>query len=203
LLEADRLQRQSDPSVRRAGETIVRAVDRVIDLVHRTLDFARDGPPPPSLTTLRLHWLAVEAADSARTVATLFELDNLVPVDLQVEADRNHLYRVLVNLMRNAAEAGAARMRVRVRAGEGILGIDLSDDGPGLPDKVRTSLFRPFTSTSQRGGAGLGLAIARDLMLAHGGDIALVTTGPGGTTFRLSLPHTERADRLPQAAESA
>jgi signal transduction histidine kinase len=49
----------------------------------------------------------------------------------------------------------------------------------------------------------LGLAIARDLMLAHGGDIALVATGPGGTTFRLSLPHTERADRLPQAAESA
>ncbi len=203
LLQADRLQRQSDPAVRRAGETIVQAVDRVIDLVHRTLDFARDGPPPPSLTALRLHRLAVEAADSARTVATLFELDNLVPVDLQVAADRNHLYRVLVNLMRNAAEAGASRMRVRVRASDGMLGIDLSDDGPGLPDQVRTSLFRPFTSTSQRGGAGLGLAIARDLMLAHGGDIALVTTGPGGTTFRLLLPHSERVDRIPQTAESA
>lgn len=203
LLQADRLQRQTDPVVRRAGETILQAVDRVIDLVQRTLDFARDGPPPPSLSNIRLHWLVAEAGDSARAVASDFELDNRVPLDLEIEADRNHLYRVLVNLMRNAAEARATHMRVRVYNGDAMLWIELSDNGPGLPDKVRTTLFRPFTSTSQRGGAGLGLAIARDLMLAHGGDIALVTTGPGGTTFRLMLPMAEPADRTPQAAETA
>ena len=203
LLQADRLQRQTDPAIRNAGTTIVQAVDRVIDLVQRTLDFARDGPAPPSLSTIRLHWLVAEAGESARAVASDFELDNLVPFDREVEADRNHLYRVMVNLMRNAAEAGATRMRVRVRDGEGMLWIELSDDGPGLPDKVRASLFRPFTSTSHRGGAGLGLAIARDLMLAHGGDIALITTGPDGTSFRLMLPISEPADRVPLTAESA
>jgi signal transduction histidine kinase len=67
---------------------------------------------------------------------------------------------------------------------------------------VRANMFRPFTSTCRTGGSGLGLAIARDLMLAHGGDIGLVATGKGGTTFRLTLPLTERADRQPQAADS-
>lgn len=203
LLQADRLQRHADPAVQRAGEMIVQAVDRVIELVNRTLDFARDGPPPPMLTALSLHRLVAEAADSARSVMPGFELDNLVPVALEMAADRNHLYRVLVNLLRNAAEAGASRMRVRVREADGMLAIELSDDGPGLPDKVRAGLFRPFTSTSRRGGAGLGLAIARDLMLAHGGDITLVATGPGGTTFRLLLPLGETVDRVPQAADSA
>ena len=83
-----------------------------------------------------------------------------------------------------------------------MLAIELADDGPGLPDAVRANLFRPFTSTHRAGGSGLGLAIARDLMLAHGGDIGLVATSPGGTTFRLPLRLTERADREPQAADS-
>jgi signal transduction histidine kinase len=203
LLNADRLQRYSDPAVRRAGESMVQAVERVIDLVHRTLDFARDGPPPPSLTRLRLHWLVAEAAESARTVSAMFELDNLVPVTQEVEADRNQLYRVLVNLLRNAAEAGATRTRVRVRESTASVAIELADDGPGLPETVRANLFRPFTSTRRRGGAGLGLAIARDLMLAHAGDLGLVSTGPGGTVFRLTLPASEPADRVPQDVASA
>jgi len=66
---------------------------------------------------------------------------------------------------------------------------------------VRANLFRPFTSTHRAGGSGLGLVIARDLMLAHGGDIGLMNTGAGGTTFRLTLKLSERADREPQAAD--
>ena len=65
--------------------------------------------------------------------------------------------------------------------------IEIADDGPGLPEAVRAELFRPFAGSMRRGGSGLGLAIARDLMVAHGGDIELVDTGPAGTTFRLSL----------------
>jgi signal transduction histidine kinase len=202
LLQADRLGKHADPAVRCTGEALVQAVERAIDLVHRTLDFARDGPPPPMLSQIRLRALVAEAAESARGAAVLFELDNLIPLDQEVAADRNHLFRVLVNLLRNAAEAGARQVRVRVQESGGALAIEVVDDGPGLPEVVRANMFRPFTSTCRTGGSGLGLAIARDLMLAHGGDIGLVATGKGGTTFRLTLPLAERADREPQAADS-
>jgi signal transduction histidine kinase len=202
LLQADRLGKHADPSVRRAGESLVRSVERAIDLVHRTLDFARDGPPPPLLNPIRLRALVTEAAESIRGTVALFELDNRIPSDQEVEADRNHLFRVLANLMRNSAEAGAQRVRARVREDGDLLTIELADDGPGLPETVRANLFRPFTSTHRAGGSGLGLAIARDLMLAHGGDIGLIATGPAGTTFRLTLKLSERAVREPQAVDS-
>jgi signal transduction histidine kinase len=202
LLQADRLRKHADPAVRRTGDSLVQGVERAIDLVHRTLDFARDGPPPPMLGAIRLRALVAEAAESLRGTAAGCELDNRIPPDQEVEADRNHLFRVLANLLRNAGEAGARRVRVRVREDGDILMIELADDGPGLPEVVRANLFRPFTSTRRTGGSGLGLAIARDLMLAHGGDIGLLSTGPGGTTFRLTLKVPERADRQPQEADS-
>ncbi len=202
LLQADRLGKHADPAVRRAGETLAQAVERAIDLVHRTLDFARDGPPPPQLSLIGVRTLIADAAESARGTAAGFELENLVSPEQQVEADRNHLFRVLLNLLRNAAEAGSRRVCVRVKASGRTLAIEIADDGPGLPEVVRDNMFRPFTSTRRTGGSGLGLAIARDLMLAHGGDLDLIVTGPDGTTFRLTLPLTERADREPQAADS-
>ncbi len=64
----------------------------------------------------------------------------------------------------------------------------MADDGPGVPQAVAAQLFRPFTTGGRASGAGLGLAIARDLVRAHGGDIALSETGAGGTTFRFTLP---------------
>ena len=203
LLQADRLRKHADPAVRRTGDSLVQGVERAIDLVHRTLDFARDGPPPPLLGAIRLRSLVAEAAEGVRGPVVGLELDNRIPADQEVEADRNHLFRVLVNLLRNATEAGARRVRARVREDGDILMIELADDGPGLPETVRANLFRPFTTTHRSGGSGLGLAIARDLMLAHGGDIGLVSTGPGGTTFRLTLKMTERATREPQEADSA
>jgi signal transduction histidine kinase len=201
LLHADRLERHGDQSVRRAGEAVLQAVDRVIDLVQRTLDFARDGPPPPTLSRVCVRAVLTEAADSARSAVAPFELDNCVPQELHVEVDRTQLFRVLVNLLRNAVEAGASRVRVWVREQNTTLMIEIADDGPGLPERVRANLFRPFATTSRRGGAGLGLAIARDLMLAHGGDLELVATGRDGTTFRLVLPMVEQAARVPQTAD--
>jgi signal transduction histidine kinase len=94
--------------------------------------------------------------------------------------------------LRNAAEAGAHRVRVSVRQTEPVV-LDIEDDGPGLPEAVRADLFRPFAGSIRRGGTGLGLAIARDLTVAHGGGIELVETGAAGTTFRLTLPSAEPA----------
>jgi signal transduction histidine kinase len=72
--------------------------------------------------------------------------------------------------------------------GESAIAIEIADDGPGLPPKARDNLFQPFTGSARLGGTGLGLAIARELMRAHGGDIALVDSTAKGTIFRLTLP---------------
>jgi signal transduction histidine kinase len=110
-----------------------------------------------------------------------------------VKADRIQLFRVLVNLLRNAAEVGARSVRVTARHGSPTVVVEIADDGPGLPERVRADLFRPFAGSVRRGGTGLGLAIARDLMVAHGGDIELAETGATGTIFRLTLRLAEPA----------
>ena len=199
LLSAERLQLNADPRVRRAGEVLVQAVDRAADLVRRTLDYAREGPPPLELAPVALAPLVSEAAETARAPGSALRLNNAVDPAILVRADRIHMFRVLTNLLRNAAEAGARSIHVTARHNSPTLAIEIADDGPGLPEPVRADLFRPFAGSARRGGTGLGLAIARDLMVAHGGDIELVDTGATGTTFRLTL----RTADAEQSAEPA
>ena len=195
LLTAERLQNHQDAAVQRAGEILLRTVDRATDLVRRTLDFAREGPPPLDLAPVALAQLVDEAGEAVRAPDRPFSLVNRVPAEVLIEADRNQFFRVLANLLRNAADAGARSAQVSAQAGRGTTVIDVADDGPGLPEAVRATLFRPFTRSTRHDGAGLGLAIARDLTLAHGGDISLASTGPEGTVFRLTL-----RTALPRAA---
>jgi signal transduction histidine kinase len=79
---------------------------------------------------------------------------------------------------------------VRAQNGGAHLVVDVADNGPGIPSDVAAQLFKPFTTGGRAGGAGLGLAIARDLVRAHGGEIAMAESGPNGTTFRFTLPAT-------------
>ena len=187
LLTAERLENHPDQAVRRSGAIMLRAVDRATDLVRRTLDFAREGPPPLDLAPVPLAALVDEAGEAVRSADRPFSVVNQVPPELLIEADRNQFFRVLANLLRNAADAGARSGVVSAAAEQGVATIDVADDGPGLPDTVRATLFRPFAHSTRHDGAGLGMAIARDLMLAHGGEIALASSGPGGTVFRLTL----------------
>jgi signal transduction histidine kinase len=94
---------------------------------------------------------------------------------------------VLVNLLRNAIEAGATQSSLRLDSGDGPDALVVTDNGPGLPYKVASNLFRPFNGAGRNGGTGLGLVIARDLLRAHGGDLTLRYTGPEGTAFDLRL----------------
>jgi signal transduction histidine kinase len=201
LLSAERLQLNADPGVQRAGEILVQAIDRAADLVRRSLDYARDGPPPLDLAPVALAPLVSEAAEAARPLGSALRLTNDIDPSIVVRADRIQLFRVLTNLLRNAAEAGARTVRISAHHYRPTIAIEVSDDGPGLPEKLRADLFRPFAGSTRRGGTGLGLAIARDLMVAHGGDIELVATGVTGTTFRLIL-RTVDPDESPEAAPS-
>jgi len=105
------------------------------------------------------------------------------------------LFRVLLNLVRNAAQAlenrpvgdAAAQIRITGRREGTVTILEISDTGPGISEAARDHLFEAFQSSGRQGGSGLGLAIAAELVRAHGGDIHLVE-GTIGATFRIAIP---------------
>jgi len=191
LLVADRLQDSADPEAQRAAKTLIPAVERAAQLVSRTVDFAREGPPAITRTAVRVRELVDEASAVLRPDEVGIDIENHVPDDLVLALDRAQIYRVLVNLLRNAVEAGADALRISIQSKRGITRLVVSDNGPGLPLRVQDNLFKPFTGSGRYGGTGLGLAIARDLIRAHGGDLLLDKTGPRGTVFIMDLATTD------------
>jgi signal transduction histidine kinase len=191
LLVADRLEESADPMAQRAAKTLIPAVERAAELVSRTVDFAREGPPAIIRSRVVLRGLIDEAAAVIRPDEIGIVVENLVPGDMVLALDRAQIYRVLVNLLRNAAEAGAKRLVLSLEGTNGLTSLLVADDGPGLPEKVQKNLFKPFTGSGRRGGTGLGLAIARDLIRAHGGDLVVKRTDQWGTVFMMGLTSTE------------
>jgi signal transduction histidine kinase len=193
LLVADRLQETADPVAKRAANTLIPAVERAAELVSRTVDFAREGPPAITRSAVSLRALVDEVAAVVSPDESGPVIDNQVPAALVLPLDRAQIYRVLINLLRNAAEAGATLISLSIEGDNGQTELLVADNGPGLPARVQENLFRPFTGSGKRGSTGLGLAIARDLVRAHGGDLVLRSTGPHGTAFVLGLAATEVA----------
>ncbi len=187
-LVTDGLTTSAAPEVRRTLPRLVDAIDRAAALCTRTLDFSREGSAPLVPSRFRLAALVDEVAIGLELGEDDFAVDCTVPTGLEIEADRDQLYRVLSNLARNAIEAGAHRLQVSAVPESKTTVIQIADDGPGLPPKARDNLFRPFFGSARPGGTGLGLAIARELVRAHGGDLALVSSTAAGTVFRLGLP---------------
>jgi signal transduction histidine kinase len=194
-LVSDSLADSAAPEVRRVAPTLLAAIDRAVALCTRTLDFTREAP---AALIRRRFPLADLVEDVAQAIAVAQDADaghgegsrirNAVPGTLDIEADRDQLYRVLFNLCRNAVEAGAQHVAIDAATEDDQVAIMVVDDGHGLPPKARDNLFQPFTGSARLGGTGLGLAIARELMRAHGGDIVLVESTGAGTSFRLTLP---------------
>jgi signal transduction histidine kinase len=195
-LLADRIDASADPAVRRTAPKLVGSLARAISLCERTLTFGKAEELPPEPQVFVLAPLVAEVLENERQAvaadgAVTFAAD--VPEGLAVRADADQLFRVLSNLVRNAAQAIEAggkpgAVTVRAREAEGRSDIRISDTGPGLPQKARENLFQPFRGSVRQGGAGLGLVIAAELVRGHGGSLSLEQTGPRGSTFRISLP---------------
>ena len=191
-LVSDRLERSDDPEVKRVTPVLMKAIDRAANLCGETLDFTREGSPNLRLSRFDLHELAADVAGALPGEVNGEPVwHNLLDRDLEIEADREQLYRVLSNLGQNAMQAGASRVEVSAEPVNGRLRVRVSDNGPGLPPRARAHLFQPFTGSARSGGTGLGLAIARDLIRAHGGDIRLEHSTAEGTSFCFDLPLTQ------------
>jgi signal transduction histidine kinase len=187
-LVSDGLADSAAPEVRRVAPRLFEAIDRAVALCTRTLDFSREGAPPFAPTRFPLTPLIEEIAPALAQGTGELAIEPALPAGLVVQADRDQLYRVLLNLAQNAVEAGAQHLRMSATASDGEIAIEIADDGHGLPPRARENLFRPFFGSARPGGTGLGLAIARELMRAQGGDLLLVESTGSGTVFRLTLP---------------
>ena len=201
-LISDRLAKSGDPAVRAMAPTLIGAIDRALHLCAQTLQFTREGPAQLDLQRFDLRDLLTEVREALAEVgAGRAGWVNEVDRGFRIEADREQLYRVFFNLARNALEAGASELHLAARPVRDFLVIDVEDNGPGMPEEARQNIFKPFAGSAREGGTGLGLSIAHDIMRAHGGDIRLDRSGPGGTLFRLVLP-LRQAQTQPTAKAS-
>lgn len=187
MLESERLATSADEETKRISAGIVRAIERAVAMSKSTLKFAQEGLPD---VHRRLHRVAPVVQEVAATLAPALPTCRIVievPADLSVPIDPDLLQRALENLVRNAAEAGATEVGITWRA-DLAPALAVSDNGPGLPPRAMENLFMPFAGSARSGGSGLGLPIARESLRAQGGDVQLVQTGDGGTTFLIRLP---------------
>jgi signal transduction histidine kinase len=201
-IASDRLTTLDDPIVKRVTPRLVDALDRAVNLATNTLRYGRAEERTPQRTRFVLAPLIDEAVSSALPEAGKITLERRVPRRLEIDADSEQLFRVLLNLLRNARQAQDAmpddenrlkRILVQAARKGDVVTIDVADNGPGIPNAVRERLFQPFAGSHRSGGSGLGLAISRELILAHGGEMVLVSSGPEGTCFRITIPDRKTA----------
>jgi signal transduction histidine kinase len=172
-------------------------VDRLASLVDRllTLSRAETGQAKLSLHPLDLRDLAEEVAghlgvlaEEKRQALRVEGTDR--PLAL---ADRVMLRQAVINLVDNAVKFSPPGARITIRVGETphAATLEVADTGPGVDPAARDRIFDRFyrapAASGTTPGAGLGLAIAKGAVEAHGGDLALAASGPGGSTFRITL----------------
>jgi len=193
-IASDALQTVEHPRVQKISRRLMTAVSRAVALCESTIRHGKADDPEPEKEWVPL----LPIVDDVALLLGLneeehFNFDVDITEDMTVLADEEQLHRVLLNLCRNAREVQAADGTIEIEArkdADGTVHIAVTDKGPGIPDHVLPSLFKAFTS-ARAGGTGLGLATARDIVLAHGGQIMLERTGPEGSSFMVCLPGEE------------
>jgi signal transduction histidine kinase len=196
-LFSDRMGSAEDPLVKRFAPKVVRAIDRAINYTRAVLAYGQASEEPPRRQLLSLGRLIDDVAD----VLVLpgqerIDWENRVAADVEVDGDPEQLFRVLMNLCRNALEAVSdgddpaviRRVWVEGERQGSVTSLRVCDTGPGVPSKARSTLFQPFQGSVRRGGTGLGLAIAAEIVRAHGGEITLVDRPGAGAVFQVNIP---------------
>jgi signal transduction histidine kinase len=179
-----RLAAENAPPEQR--EKMAKEIGEVEALVASFIAFARDDPAEEARVRLDvaalLQSIADDHADHNRSVT--FEGDER----LIITGQSLGLKRLFANLVENALKYGNAA-RIKLRSEDGAVIVDVEDDGPGIPAEQRETVFEPFVRLNEEGarGAGLGLAAARSIARAHGGDIS-ICDAENGALLRVTLP---------------
>ena len=171
------------------------AVDGTTELLESLLIFSRSGPG-----IRRTHQLITALVDRSVAMARAhpdaagvqFKIENAHPSDTSAIVDGKQVERALYNLVLNACQSphsavqtGQVTITANLRAAE--IQIEVKDNGEGVPENIRHTLFDPFISEGKQKGSGLGLTLAQCIAREHGGDVTLVSSRPGETIFRMSI----------------
>jgi signal transduction histidine kinase len=194
-LISDRLVDVPDPTVQRFVPKLIASLDRAISFCNSSLQFGGATEAAPRRELMRLKPLVDDVAESQGLpregqIAFFADMED----SLRIDADRDQLFRVMSNLVRNAMQAiegveGKTNGEIHVaarREGRKVV-LDVIDNGSGVPARAREHLFKAFQGSTKKGGTGLGLVIASELVQAHGGSLKLLDSAEGAQ-FRIELP---------------
>ena len=196
LLESEAL---AEPQRRRAIETIGREAKRLAYLVENVLRFSRSGSPAaaPRKERTDLRRLLHDVTDAFRPLAESrgVELAVMLPDAMEANVDPDSVSQVVLNLLDNAMKYGPKRQRIAVGAAthDAEVRVWVDDEGPGVPPESRDSVWQPYVRLAQHersatGGSGIGLAIVRQIVEAHGGTCRVEAAPSGGARFVFTLP---------------
>jgi signal transduction histidine kinase len=200
LSSADYLEKTApSDSVRQLAEIIQSSALRIVEMSEELLGFARGKVNiRPCVTSIRrlMELLDEEILNQVREtqvrlVIRIVEADHLT-------LDEARFTRCLANIIKNAKEALGDEGTITIQFCEAgsELQVSISDNGPGIPESIRSRIFEPFVTYGKKNGTGLGMAIAKSTVVAHGGRIWLESEPGKGTTFHLVLPKHFDSSRL-------
>jgi signal transduction histidine kinase len=176
--------------VKRLAANIYRASRRIQELLQDLLNVSRGKTHTPEVC--RLREIAIAACDSLAATAEAqgVSVNLSVPPDIELSLDRSRMERAFVNLIGNALEAmpGGGEVRIAAALKDDSVLVTVEDTGPGIAPEIRSNLFQPFVTAGKRNGLGLGLALTRQTVLEHGGDLWVESAPGSGARFVFKLP---------------
>lgn len=189
--------------VKRLAANIYRASRRIQELLQDLVNVGRGKTGTAEIC--RLREVAAAACETLLPMADaqLVTLSLEIPAEIELPLERSRLERVFLNLIGNALEAMPHRGAVRVsaRVEDDCVIVAVEDTGPGISPEIRNRLFHPFVTAGKKNGLGLGLALSRQTLLDHGGDMWVESESGRGARFLLRLPLSRPV--MPNAREMA
>ena len=177
LIESMLIFSRTGAAIRRSHELVSTLLERAMTLVHA-------HPDAIGVT------LVTNQCDSSETAALV---------------DGKQIERAIYNLLLNGCQSahgcnGCGRVEARLEVLDGFIALEVEDNGPGVPESIRNSLFQPFVSEGKQKGSGLGLTLAHCIAAEHGGEVVLVATCPGQTIFRMTIARGIVQQTAPEGA---
>lgn len=194
---AQNLKYEEEPAaIEQSAQDILTQTGRITNIVQSLMNFSRSSNAGQSLQPVVLAEILQDALDLVQLVHKHDRLQYRIDcnAELVVMADRQRLAQVFVNLLNNASDASSAGDPVRIKATHKAsqVVIEVIDEGSGIPEHFQRQLFEPFATTKATGkGTGLGLALARNIILEHDGEIEIISSADTGTIVVVRLPIPE------------
>jgi signal transduction histidine kinase len=194
LVDAD----LSSSQVKRLAGSIYHSSRRVLEMLQELADATRGRSQRREICRLRDVVLAASDAMAEAAEVRHVNVSCDIPEQIELPLDRPAMERVFQNLISNAIDAmpEGGSVAVRAETDDHATLVAVEDTGPGIPDEIKPHLFEPFATAGKRNGMGLGLALSRQTVVAHGGDLKVGSSSPRGTTFLVRLPAFRPAAEL-------